>query len=121
MDIGSQGNYRDLKIWQNAMDNVVCIYQLTDKFPKNEQFGLISQMRRAAVSIPANIAEGYARKGKELKHFLSISLGSSAELETYILLANKLTYISDDIVKDVLDQIDHTGRMITNFIKSLNK
>lgn len=115
----SNGNYRDLKIWQTAMDNVVRVYGLTEKFSKSELFGLVSQMRRAAVSIPANIAEGYARKGKELRQFLAISLGSSTELETHILLANKLGYISNDIMKSVLDEIEHTGRMITNFIKTL--
>jgi four helix bundle protein len=112
-------NYQDLKIWNQSMDNAVLIYSMTEKFPKDEKYGVISQMRRAATSIPANIAEGYVRKGNELQHFLSIALGSSAELETFLLLSLRLGYIKENIASDALDKIQTVGKMITNFRKSL--
>src|SRR3989338_7486480 len=90
-------SFRDLRIWQNGKVLVVEIYKLTDKFPRSEDFGLTSQMRRAAVSIPANIAEGFNRdQPKEFKRYLHIALGSSAELETFIEIAKELKYISSE-------------------------
>lgn len=85
-------SYKELIVWQKAMDLAISIYELTSKFPKSEIYGLISQMRRAAVAIPSNIAEGYGRKSsKEYHQFLSIAYGSGLELETQIVLAKKLT------------------------------
>ena len=85
-------HYRELTVWQKAIDLVVCLYQYTKKFPADEQYGLKSQMRRAAVSIPSNIAEGSRRHGKYTAHFLSISFGSASELETQLEISRKLDY-----------------------------
>lgn len=87
-------DHKELDVWKKSMDLVELVYQLTCQFPSDEKFGLVSQMRRAAVSIPSNIAEGAARKGdKELIQFLMISLGSLSELETQYLLAIRLKMI----------------------------
>lgn len=89
-------NFKDLRIWQKGIEVVKDIYILTKKFPKEELYGLTSQMRRSAVSIPSNIAEGFRRyHNKEYKQFLYITLGSCAELETQIIIANELDYINE--------------------------
>jgi four helix bundle protein len=86
-------NFKDLKIWQRGMELAKAIYQVTDSFPAKEIYGLSSQMRRSAVSIPSNIAEGFMRKhNKEYKQFLYIALGSLAELETQVLLSEELGF-----------------------------
>ena len=85
-------DYRELTVWQKAMELVVCIYRYTKKFPTDERHGLTSQMRRAAVSIPSNIAEGSRRKGKGTGHFLIISFGSASELETQLEISKRLEY-----------------------------
>ena len=87
-------DHKDLEVWKKSMDLVESIYTLTQRFPEAEKFGLTSQMRRSAVSIPSNIAEGAARKGdKEFLHFLPIALGSLSELETQYLIATRLEFI----------------------------
>ena len=99
-------NHKDLDVWKKSMDLVEVIYKLTAQFPKDERFGIISQMRRAAVSIPSNIAEGAARKGdKELIQFLMIALGSLSELETQYLISVRLKFTEnkDDINKLILE------------------
>lgn len=84
-------SYKELVVWQKAVDLVILVYELTSKFPKTETFGIISQMKRAAVSIPSDIAEGYGRKSaKEFYQFLSIAYGSGLELETQMIIAKKL-------------------------------
>ena len=84
-------SHKDLIVWQKSMDLVVQIYELTSKFPKSELFGITSQMRRAAISIPSNIAEGWGRKStKEYQQFMSIAYGSALELETQLILAKRL-------------------------------
>ena len=86
-------SYKDLIVWQRAMELVVAIYQITEQFPRSEIYGIISQMRRAAVSIPSNIAEGRRRGGqKEFRQFLLISYGSGAELETQIEISKRLPF-----------------------------
>ncbi len=96
------------------------IYKLTEKFPKQETYGLTSQMRRSAVSIPSNIAEGFRRyHNKEYKQFLYISLGSCAELETQITIAKKLQYMQEDKETVLLEKSDHICRMISNLLKKL--
>jgi four helix bundle protein len=86
-------NFRELKVWQNGIELSKSIYQMTSTFPTEEKFGLKSQIQRCAVSIPSNIAEGCGRTGNnELKHFLTISLGSAFELETQVILANEFGY-----------------------------
>ena len=92
-------DHKDLDVWKKSMDLVVLIYDLTSKFPSDERFGLVSQMRRAAVSVPSNIAEGAARKSdKEFLQFISIALGSLSELETQYLLAIRLNMVAENLV-----------------------
>ena len=112
--------YRDLDIWKKGINIVKEIYNLTKQFPKEETYGLISQMKRAAISIPSNIAEGFKRyHSKEYKQFLHITLGSCAELETQITIAKELRYLEENKEKELLEKLDHTGRMITNLLKKL--
>lgn len=112
--------YKDLKIWQVAMDLCANVYSNTEDFPKNEMFGLTSQMRRAAISIASNIAEGFARKyPKDFKRFLLFSRGSLAELETQLGLSERLNYISKGDLEKLYDTTDHLGKMITKFSATL--
>ncbi|GAG55719.1 unnamed protein product [marine sediment metagenome] len=113
--------FKDLRIWQKGIEVVTDIYTLTKKFPKEELYGLTSQIRRSAISIPTNIAEGFNRfHNKEYKQFLYIALGSCAELETQIEIATGLKYINEDNKKIILEKIDHESRIIVNLIKKLN-
>lgn len=96
-------HYRDLIVWQKAIDLVVDVYKLTEKFPRHEQYGLTSQMRRSAVSIPSNIAEGYYRQTRrDYARFISIAFGSGSELETQIFISKRLGYCleSDFVILD---------------------
>jgi len=113
-------DFRDLDVWQKGMKIVKDIYSITKAFPKEEQYALTSQMRRCAISIPSNISEGFNRKyNKEYRQFLYISLGSCAELETQMEICRELEYISDEIKKDVLNEITYESKMITNLIKCI--
>jgi len=113
-------HFHDLKIWKNGIDLVKNIYTLTENFPNKEVYGLVSQMRRSAVSIPSNIAEGFKRfHNNEFRQFLYIALGSCAELETQTIIANELKYISDDSKNKIIEEINHICRMIYNLIKKL--
>jgi four helix bundle protein len=110
--------HKELRAWQFAMQLVEDIYLLTSAFPKEEQFGLSSQMRRAAVSVPSNIAEGSARSStKELLHFLSIATGSLAELDTQLELASRLKYCND--ISALLSRVDEVSALILALMKSL--
>jgi four helix bundle protein len=112
-------SFRDLNIWKKGVEIVEDIYKITKFLPKDELYGLTSQMRRCAVSIPSNVAEGFARKhNKEYKQLLHIALGSCAELETQIEIAHRLRYI-DREKKDLLDKLNHVSRMIMNLLKRL--
>ena len=113
-------SYRDLEVWQKAMDLVVECYRLTKDFPKSEVYGLVSQMQRAAVSIPANIAEGQGRQYKqEFVQHLSIAYGSLAELETHIQIAQRLCYIQPDEAQQLLDRAGQVGRLLNGLLRSL--
>lgn len=91
-------SHKDLKVWQESMALVENIYQITKSFPSNEQFGLVAQMRRCAISIPSNIAEGAGRKGsKEFVRFLYISMGSLSELETQFEISRRLNYVANEL------------------------
>lgn len=115
-------SFRDLKVWQFAMDFVVEIYAVTATFPKDERFGLTIQLRRAAVSIPANIAEGNARYSKaEYRHFVSVSRGSLAEVETELLIAERLGYVDPAGIDEARKHASSIGRMLTNLYKSLRE
>jgi len=114
-------NFQDLRIWQVGIEVVKDIYILTKKFPKEELYGLNSQMRRSAVSIPSNIAEGFIRRyhNKEYKQFLYIALGSCAELETQIIIANELDYINETEKTELIEKIKYICRMTAKLIQKL--
>jgi four helix bundle protein len=113
-------NFKDLKIWQKGIELAKLVYQITDPFPSIETYGIVSQMRRSAVSIPSNIDRGFMRRhNKEYKQFLYIALGSLAELETQIILSEKLDYFKNEQSKDVQANINELNKMITGLIKCL--
>src|SRR5205085_9892033 len=112
-------NYQDLIVWQRAMDLVEGVYRLTATFPKSEIYGLCSQMRRASVSIPSNIAEGQGRGGDpEFVRFLRISYGSVRELETQLLIAQRLEYAGPEKVLHLLDLAAEVGRLLNGLMNS---
>lgn len=112
-------SYKDLKVWQKSVDLVIEIYRLTDKLPTKEKFGLTDQMRRAAVSIPSNIAEGSKRGSrKEYVQFLRISAGSAAELETQLIILEKIYRHKDFVVFELLVEIQ---KMLSSLIRNLLK
>ncbi|MBW1993346.1 MAG: four helix bundle protein [Deltaproteobacteria bacterium] len=113
-------NYKELKVWQKSYELCLKIYRLTARFPREERYGLTSQIRRSAVSIPSNIAEGYGRKTTvDYIRLLYISYGSVCELETQILLAGDLGYIKKDDLDKVKEGIGEIERMLKALIKSL--
>jgi len=112
--------YRDLNIWKKGIEIVKNVYEITRKLPKIEEYALNIQMRKAAISIPSNISEGFRRyHNKEYRQFLYISLGSCAELETQITIAKELGYIEGSKEEEMLEEIDHVCRMIMSLIKKL--
>lgn len=114
--------HKDLEVWQKSVSFVTAIYKATDAFPNKEIYGLTSQIRRSAVSIPSNIAEGAARKNKaEFKQFLYIALSSGAELETQLIIANNLEYFKENQSKILLDELYSISRMIQGLIKSISR
>ena len=111
-------SYKDLIAWQKAMDLVQLVYQATKQFPKEELYGLTNQLRRAAVSVPSNIAEGQARKSTaEFRNFLSIARGSLAEVETQLIIAERLNYISPTQLHEILSLQTELAKM-TNVLMS---
>jgi four helix bundle protein len=113
-------SYKDLLVWQQSVDLTVNIYTLTSSFPKSELFGLASQIQRAAVSVPSNIAEGHARDStKEYLRFISIALGSLAEVETQLVIANKLQILNNEMMGELLGKTGEIGRMLRGLQKSL--
>ena len=115
-------SYRDLIVWQKAMDLVVAVYELADKFPREEIFGLTFQLRKAAVSVPSNIAEGQARwSTKEFSHHLSIALGSTAEIETQTLVSIRIKYVTQEEASVVLGLAVEIKKMINALANSLEK
>ena len=115
-------SYKDLIIWQKGILLVKVIYSNLDNFPKNEVFGLISQIKRSAVSIPSNIAEGWGRDSTQSYiHFLRIARGSLYELETQIIIAKELNFIDEIRFTEISNIITEESKMLNAFIKSLNK
>ncbi|HYO49783.1 MAG TPA: four helix bundle protein [Chloroflexia bacterium] len=113
-------SYRELKVWEKAMDLVEAVYTVTRSWPREELYGLTSQVRRAAVSIPSNIAEGQGRTStKEFLHHLSIAYGSLLELETQLLIAERLHYLQIDTMKDLLASTAEVGRIINGLSRKL--
>jgi len=114
-------NFRKLDIWIKSMSLVTEIYKLTNTFPSHERFGLVSQMQRAAVSIPTNIAEGSAKSSnKDFARFLEMSIGSSYELETELTIASKLNYIEHDVFVLLQNKIVEIQKMIIGFKNKLD-
>lgn len=113
-------NYRNLRVWNTAISLALEVYRITESFPQSERFGLTSQLRRAAVSVPSNIAEGHGRTTRgEYKQFLSIACGSVIEVEVELTLAQQLGYVESPCLATALDQCDAISRMITNLKRAL--
>jgi four helix bundle protein len=113
-------NYQQLIAWQRAMDLVEDVYRITKAFPREELYGLTSQIRRAAVSVPSNVAEGQGRGvGKEFCHHLRISNGSRQELETQLLISGRLGYVNAPIIDDLLVCSGEVGRLLSGLMKSV--
>lgn len=115
-------HFKDLIVWQKAMDLVTDVYNVTDSFPKREVYSLTDQIRRAAVSIPSNIAGGQAHFSKaEFSHFLRHSAGSLAELETQLLIAERLKYTGHDQIQSLLKQVIEVGKLLNGLVSSLKR
>jgi len=113
-------SHRDLKVWRISLDLTETLYHVTASWPKEEQYGLVSQIRRAAVSVPANIAEGAGRRTSgEFVHFIGIARGSLAELETLLIIARRLDYIDESVHRALFDDLLELGRMATGLLRSL--
>jgi four helix bundle protein len=113
-------DFRTLSVWQKSHKLAVLTYQLTNKFPKEELYGIISQLRRAAVSIPTNIAEGCGRgSDKDFARFIQIALGSASEAEYLVLLSHDLGYLNSETEKELTDYICEVKKMLTSLLKSL--
>jgi four helix bundle protein len=113
-------DYKDLRVWQKGIEIVDKIYSITNSFPKEELYGLVIQMRKAAVSIPSNVAEGFVRHhSKEYKQFLYISLGSCAELDTQVVIAHRRNYITKKSLEELAEDINYETRMLVSLINKL--
>jgi len=113
-------DYKDLRVWQKGIEIVDKIYSITNCFPKEELYGLVIQMRKAAVSIPSNVAEGFVRHhSKEYKQFLYISLGSCAELDTQVVIAHRRSYITKKSLEELAEDINYETRMLVSLINKL--
>jgi four helix bundle protein len=115
-------SHHDLKVWQQGMDIAEHVYALTHEFPREELYGLTSQLRRAASSIPANVAEGNGRASiKDYLRFLSIAVGSLCEVETFLMLAVRLRYVSANSIEPLIGLLAEEGRMLRGLQKSLSE
>ena len=114
-------SHRDLVVWQKAMDLVVTVYRATESFPKTETYGLTSQTRRACTSIPANIAEGQGRRlAKEFLYFLANARGSLRELDTHLVTATRLGFLTNQTHQGLQSPLDEVGRMLNGLMRSVN-
>lgn len=115
-------SYRDLVVWQKAMDLVVMVYAVTKRFPSDERYGLTSQLKRASISVPSNIAEGYGRHSTaDYIRFLQFALGSLNEVQTQLELASRLEFIGWDQMKDGLELCAEIEKMLVTLVKRLNE
>jgi four helix bundle protein len=115
-------HYRELIVWQKAMNLVETVYRVTSEFPREEIYGLTSQIRRSAVSVPSNIAEGQGRRTtRDFLHFLSMAQGSLMEVETQITIARRLGYVDTNTETKTLDSTAEIGRLLNGLCNSLNK
>ncbi len=119
--MGEIKSYKDLLIWQKGVDIVIAVYKLVKSFPQDELYALTTQIKRASISIPSNIAEGYGRnKEKSFVHFLNISRGSLYELETQLLIAKELEFISNNkLYNQIINWIEEESKMLNSFSKKL--
>lgn len=114
-------SFKQLRVWQCSINIVKNIYMISQGFPQEELYGLTAQMRRSAISIPSNIAEGFKRyHPKEFRQFLHVALGSAAELETQIIISKELNFIKSDTFESVVEEINYISRMITALKNKLN-
>lgn len=114
-------DFRELKVWEKAHQLILAVYKATAAFPRDELYGLTSQLRRSCASIPANIAEGCGRSGDaELARFLQIAMGSASELECHLLLAHDLSFLSNSDYECLTGDTTEVKRMLTSFIQKLN-
>ncbi|MFL5598531.1 MAG: four helix bundle protein [Gemmatimonadaceae bacterium] len=112
--------YRDLRVWNTAVELTLEVYRITEAFPRSEQFGLTAQLRRAAVSVASNIAEGHSRSTRgEYRNFLSTARGSAREVEVQLFLAEQIGYVQAPILTKARDHCDAISRMITNLKRAL--
>src|SRR3989344_3271252 len=109
-------HYRELTVWQKSMNMVTAVYRYTAKLPKDEQYGLVSQMRRCAVSVPSNIAEGSRRRGKDLRHFFLIAYGSGSELETQLEICQRLGFETNVEYEKARALLDEVMRMLNKMV-----
>ncbi|MBU0694566.1 MAG: four helix bundle protein [Candidatus Omnitrophica bacterium] len=113
--------FRELKAWQRAHELVLKVYKVTTNFPEREKFGLISQMRRSSISIPANIVEGFKRRSdKEFKQFINIAAASLEETKYYLILSVDLKYMNQEDYQELMELADEVGKMLHGFYKKLN-
>lgn len=114
-------NYKQLDVWNRAIELATGLYSLTKSFPKEEKYGLVSQMRKAAVSISSNIAEGAGRNSdNEFRHFLTVAFGSCSELETQLIISHKLNYLSQQNFAELNSQLVEVQKMIFSLIKKFS-
>lgn len=115
-------NFRDLKVWKKSNKVALRVYELTTNFPKEEVYGLVTQMRRSASSIPTNIAEGCGRgSDSQFAYFLNIALGSASELEYQIILSNDLRFVSDGNCQIILDELIEVKKMLSKLYKTVGR
>ena len=114
-------NYRDLDIWQRAVNISVQVYQLTGEFPKSERYGLTSQMRRSAVSIASNIAEGHSRTTRDFARFLLIARGSVSELETQVEIARRIGLLTGEAASKLFEEIRIIGKQLNSLIRKIRE
>lgn len=117
--MGRIQSYRDLQVWQRAVDLTVTLYRITKDFPQTELYGLTNQLRRAAVSIPSNIAEGHRRPTKEFGRFLTIALGSAPELATQIEIAHRIGYLDDPDSQSLQAELSIIERQLYSLINRI--
>ena|SRR3989344_4526352 len=114
--------YKELIVWQKSMQLAKLVYELTNRFPSHELYGLCSQIRRCSVSVPSNIAEGSGRQSKkEFQQFLSVALGSATELETQLLLAKSLSYVDETAAQSILGLVDEVQKMLYRLVKKFRE
>jgi four helix bundle protein len=115
-------DFRNLKVWEKSHEITLTIYKETKKFPKDELYGLVSQLRRAVISIPTNIAEGCGKNtNKEFANYLQISMGSASETEYLVFLCSKLGYISENIESELIGNITEIKKMLASLLKTIRK